>query len=206
MSKNNEFLENVKQRFEKAYKNMPESKRQEIKKLQEVDQQALELNEKYNIPERYHNATFENFNADTTEQKEALEIIKKQAWTKNIYLSGTVGTGKTHLAMCLKRQGAKYYHLSEIFRKVKSDFSHEQRLIDDLGSVKLLIVDEVGRQRFSDFEKSLFFAIIDKRWQNVKPTLIISNLSCKEFSEEYGNAVLDRLRPILLTLSGESKR
>ena len=196
------FVETVKAR--RAL--LPDDIRQQLENGNSQEEMLIDLNEKYNIPLRYHGATFENFKTETEEQKNVLETIKNHAWNKNIYLNGKVGTGKTHLAMCLKRQGAKYYRLSDFFREIRLDFNCEQELINKLGNVKLLIFDEIGRQKFSDFEKNLFFEIIDKRWLAIKPTLLISNLTFKEFAEEYGNAILDRLRPILLMLSGESKR
>lgn len=202
------ILQNCRDTWQENWNKRPESEKREIEKRDFAETMPSEedLNTKYKIPERYHNSTFENFNANTQELEKAVEILKNKAWESNIYLSGKAGTGKTHLAMCLKREEATYFKLSEIFRKVRLDFNCEQSFINHLGSVKLLIIDEIGRQNYSVFEKNLFFEIIDERWLNKKPTLLISNLTGNEFAEEYGKAILDRLRPIKIELTGESKR
>jgi DNA replication protein DnaC len=108
--------------------------------------------------------------------------------------------------MCLVKDGATYRRLPDIFREVRTDFNSEQKIIDDYGAVKLLIIDEAGRQKFSDFEKNLFFEIIDKRWNNMLPTTLITNLNEKEFFNEYGTAVLDRLRPAIVRFDWKSYR
>jgi DNA replication protein DnaC len=104
------------------------------------------------------------------------------------------------------KDGAKYRRLPDVFREVRTDFNSEQEIIDRYGAEKLFIIDEVGRQKFSEFEKNLFFEIIDKRWNNVLPTTLITNLNEKEFHGEYGMAIPDRLRPVIVRFSWESHR
>jgi DNA replication protein DnaC len=161
--------------------------------------------EKRGITKRYYDATWENWNADTEDKRKALGSVKN-AWKMNLFLCGKSGTGKTHLAMCLVKEGATYRRLPDIFREVKSDFNAEQEIIDGYGSRTLLIIDEVGRQKYSGFEKNLFFEIIDKRWNNMAPTTLITNLNETEFSREYGTAIVDRLRPAIVRFNWESWR
>ena len=157
------------------------------------------------ITNRYLNSTWENWIADTPEQKLALETAK-EAWNKNLLFSGNNGTGKTHLAMCLAKDGAIYRRLPDIFREVRTDFQSENETLEYYGSRELLIIDEIGRQKFSDFEINLFFEIIDRRWNNVLPTTIITNLSTQEFTNIYGTAIIDRLRPVKVSFNWESMR
>jgi DNA replication protein DnaC len=70
----------------------------------------------------------------------------------------------------------------------------------------LLIIDEVGRQGFTLFEKTLFWDIIDTRWNNLLPTTLLTNLDRKEFTAEYGTAIVDRLRPTIVRFNWESRR
>jgi DNA replication protein DnaC len=154
------------------------------------------------ITPRFYGVSWENWD---TEDK-AINAVREGAWKTNLFLCGKSGTGKTHLAMCLTKDGAKYRRLPDIFREVRTDFGSEQDIINRYGTVKLLIIDEVGRQKFSDFEKNLFFEIIDKRWNNVLPTTLITNLNEKEFFSEYGMAILDRLRPAMVRFNWESHR
>jgi DNA replication protein DnaC len=196
---------------EERWNSLPEEERQRIleerRQQEEAEKKAVLISsyEAKGITPRFFDVEWENWSADTAAKKKAFETVKK-AWGTNLFLCGKSGTGKTHLAMCLAKEGATYRRLPDIFREVRSDFDSEQGIIDRYGSSKLLIVDEVGRQKYSDFEKNLFFEIIDKRWNNVLPTTLITNLNEKEFSGEYGTAIVDRLRPTLVRFDWESHR
>ena len=181
---------------------------EEERRKEEAEKQEALINfyQAKGIPPRFYGASWDNWVSDTGDKQKAYDTVKSEAWKTNLFLCGKSGTGKTHLAMCLTKDGAKYRRLPDIFREVRTHFDSEQDIIDKYGTVKLLIIDEVGRQKFSKFEKNLFFEIIDKRWNNVLPTTLITNLTEKEFFQEYGTAILDRLRPMIVRFNWGSKR
>jgi DNA replication protein DnaC len=191
---------------------LPEDEKNRIldeQRRREETQKQEELIKSYQskgITPRFYGASWENWDADTNDKLKAINAVRLGAWKTNLFLCGKSGTGKTHLAMCLAKDGAKYRRLPDIFREVRADFDSEQDIIDHYGTVRFLIIDEVGRQKFSDFEKNLFFEIIDKRWNNMLPTTLITNLTEKEFFAEYGMAILDRLRPVMVRFNWESHR
>jgi len=184
-----------------------EQERLELEK-RKAEQQREELISKWKrrgIPPRFYDATWDNWIADTPEKEEAKTKIR-QAWKKNLFIIGGNGTGKTHLAMCLVKEGATYCLVPELFRTVREDLNREQEMIDDYGECSLLILDEVGRQKGTEFESNLMFEIIDKRWNNLLPTIIIGNIDKRKFADLYGQATLDRLRPETIELNWASKR
>jgi len=191
---------------------LPEEEKQRLlaeEKRQEEEQRKADLLASYQakgITPRYYDSTWENWMADTEQKRKVFEKVKTSAWKENLFLSGESGSGKTHLAICLAKDGATYKRLPDIFREVRLDFEAEQRIIDRYGTCKLLVIDEVGRQKFSDFEKNLFFEIIDKRWNHKLPTLLITNLKSLEFVNEFGKAIMDRLQPTLVSFTWESER
>jgi DNA replication protein DnaC len=182
-----------------------EEEQEEIKKQQEKT--IRELKDK-GITERYFNASWDNWIADTPKKKNAIDKAKR-AWNENLLFAGKNGTGKTYLAMCLTKDGATYTEEMEIFREIRGDFDNEQNILDYYSSCKLLIIDEVGRQNkkeLSDFERNIFFEIINRRWNNCLPTTLITNMEMKEIANLLGAAILDRLRPILVNFDWESMR
>jgi len=193
---------------------LPEEKKQRINTLLEEKERLIAERELENqrrewqrrgITPRFFEATWENWIAETPEQAKVLEKVKK-AWDKNLFIVGGNGAGKTHLAMCLAKDGATYCLMPELFRYVRENMKSEQEIIDRYGNCKLLILDEAGRQKSSDFEHNLLFEIIDKRWNNILPTTIIGNIGEEVFSKLYGAAITDRLRPSVINFNWGSKR
>jgi DNA replication protein DnaC len=60
--------------------------------------------------------------------------------------------------------------------------------------VDLLILDEVGVQFGSDFEKNLLFEVLNSRYESRRPSVILSNLSQPEVQNYLGERVVDRIR------------
>jgi DNA replication protein DnaC len=193
---------------QKIFEALPEDEKQRICDKEEANKQEALIAScrSKGIPPMFYDASWENWVSDTEDKLKALNTVKNEAWKTNLFLCGKSGTGKTHLAMCLVKEGAVYKKLLQIFREVKANFSAEQSIVDFYGSVKLLILDEVGRQGFTPFEKMLFWDIIDTRWNNLLPTTLLTNLDRKEFTAEYGTAIVDRLRPVIVRFNWESRR
>jgi DNA replication protein DnaC len=70
----------------------------------------------------------------------------------------------------------------------------ESEAIELLTAPDLLILDEVGIQSGSDFEKNLIFDVLNERYARRRPVILLSNLEPKEISAFLGERVMDRLR------------
>lgn len=105
-----------------------------------------------------------------------------------LLLSGTTGTGKTHLANAignaLLEQGRSVYYsvvptiLDKLRLALLADFgSKYEALMDELRRVDLLILDELGIQRDTEQRTELLYALINERYQYRMPLIITTNLS-----------------------------
>jgi len=168
-----------------------------------------------NIPLIFKENNFDNFETKTEEQKEAKDICFKYADNFdnsletigiNMILCGSPGTGKTHLACSIikhviekKESCAKFFTLSKAIRSIKSTWNknseeNEQQAIDKFIYTDLLILDEVGVCWGSNVEKMLLTEIINERIENMKSTIMISNLDTKLLKESIGERVVDRMQ------------
>jgi DNA replication protein DnaC len=72
----------------------------------------------------------------------------------------------------------------------------ETEVINSYRNAGLLIVDEIGVQFGAEAEKNQMFDVLDGRYREMRPTLIISNLNEKGLQDCLGSRVFDRLMEI----------
>lgn len=124
---------------------------------------------------------------------------------RNLLFIGKPGCGKTHLAvaigMALLHGGAtvRYTTAYDMVRRFTDTWGRrggetESSILADLANADLLIIDEAGAQSGSDVELRTIFNVIDARYREGFPTLMLSNLSVKQLTPYVGERVIDRLR------------
>ena len=166
------------------------------------------------VPTRFMECSFENYRRDNDGQRKAgklaeeyLERFTQGKVSDPLFLLGTVGTGKTHLAIAILiklltdeiiRSG-KYTTTMKMLRDIRSSYNHgsdrtEQQIINSYTNVDLLVLDEVGVQYGTDGEKLLIYEVLNGRYEEMKPTVIIANLPYPELEAYMGKRVMDRLK------------
>lgn len=122
-----------------------------------------------------------------------------------VALVGKRGTGKTQMGSCLigycayKLEQACYYTKAlDIFIKIRSGYKLDG---ETEGSVigrhlfpKLLVIDAFEVRSETAFENRVINHIIDKRYDAMKSTLIISNDKVETFEDVIGPSICDRMR------------
>lgn len=165
------------------------------------------------IPERFCNRTLASYHANTDGQRKALAFATRYAGSlaevfatgRSALFIGKPGTGKTHLAVGIGMQAMEegrtvlFCTVLSALRRIKATWAKgaaesESEAIDLLAGVDLLILDEVGVQFGSDFEKTLMFEVLNERYNRRNPTILISNLDVAGVRAHLGDRVYDRLR------------
>jgi DNA replication protein DnaC len=85
----------------------------------------------------------------------------------------------------------------------------EQSLITKYTSTSMLIIDEIGVQFGSDSEMVQMFEVMNKRYGEMLPTVLISNLQMDELCKLLGDRIIDRMREddgIAVRMDWESNR
>jgi DNA replication protein DnaC len=164
-----------------------------------------------NIPKRYLNKDFNNYEELSEEHKIFKYQIEHHYNKKqNLIIAGNTGTGKTHLAIALfkklimehdlntntqiSKMGyyTKYYNLASL--KIES-----YKLFNEVINCNYLIIDEFGTND-SDFKERILFEIIDKRYDNYLSTILITNATVKEFKNKLTDMTYSRIRQNALLL------
>ncbi|QQP86918.1 ATP-binding protein [Entomomonas asaccharolytica] len=165
------------------------------------------------IPPRFQSKGFDSYVANTKDQQKALAKCKRYADQfkdnfengRSLLLLGSVGTGKTHLANAIANQiitelgyTALYATVGSMLRFIRSSFNNndlsESEAYKTFIDPHLLIIDEIGVQKASEFELTALFDIINERYEQMYPTVIVSNHGPKELANYLGDRVVDRLR------------
>ena len=168
-------------------------------------------------------ASFANFTATTPKQREVLDAVVGFAKTftttsgGGLWLLGLPGTGKTHLGAALvfnsireRRLAACMHSFGQIQTMLRARWSNSKesrsfweiedglettdQLLEHLGTVPLLVLDELGVGRGTDAELETLFQIVDRRYQLERPTVVLSNLKPIELKAAMGDRAYDRLR------------
>jgi len=184
---------------------------------------ALNRRVKAGISKRNLYKTFEDYQCNTEAQAYAKQIgqsfVSNFPSDQNILMLGSVGTGKTLLACAIIEELIPYHRcliikVMDIVRAIKDTWRRdsdksETQLIERLINIDLLVIDEIGTQFGSDTEKLFIFDIIDGRYQEMKPTILISNLDVDGVKDAIGERCIDRLREgdgKMIAFDWESKR
>lgn len=92
-----------------------------------------------------------------------------------------------------------YRTVSSLLQYIKGSYDNragytETEAFESLAKPHLLIIDEVGATKQTEFELAVLFSVINGRYEQQLPTLIVSNLMPAELSQAIGDRCVDRLR------------
>jgi DNA replication protein DnaC len=164
------------------------------------------------VPPRLKRESFDTFKITNADQKRVFEVAKSfvdnfkdhQKNGTGLIFSGGTGTGKGHLAAAIAAQtirnghSAYYSTLFEMIMMMRASWSDkeaasESDVLKMLGDVSLLVIDEVGLRAMSEAERGQIFNLINRRYENLKPTILTTNLASNELEKVLGERSFSRL-------------
>lgn len=136
---------------------------------------------------------------------------------KGLLLHGTVGTGKTYFSACIanalidKGYSVMMTNFARLTNQIQGMYEGKQKFIDSLNRYSLLIIDDLGAERKSEFMQEMVFHIIDSRYRSGLPFIITTNLTTDEIKkpQDIGySRIYDRIieRCFPVEVSGASRR
>lgn len=172
-------------------------------------QQRLdELLQASRLTKRFRERRFDNFEP-RPEVAKALATAKRFAerfkpgnTSEGLVLVGPVGSGKTHLAAAiandlLERGVAVVFcpvpDMLADLRAAVRDGREPEEVMDELRDAELLILDDLGAERVTDWVREQLFRLINYRYEQVLPIVATTNLTPEELEEHLGDRTVSRL-------------
>lgn len=180
-------------------KEMEKKKKEEFRKSEEI--KRLYKFSKMNL--RLKEYSFKNYR---TTKNNIDAFMKVKNYTENflkgtergsLFITGGVGTGKTHLASSVANEliqneipvvfGTLINLLTDIKDSYGTDGEKEGYIIQKYSKVKMLIIDDLGKERPSEWVLEKLFTIINNRYENNLPVIITTNYNRDKLRERLAN-------------------
>lgn len=153
------------------------------------------------MPEAFRNLRLDTFPATTPEQLRLR--AKLQVWLEGdrwLYLHGKPGRGKTGLAVAVlheliaKGQSGLFKVVPDLLERIRRTYhsresyeSSEQDVLESLYGVGVLVLDDIGSEKSSDWVSEKLFQVVGHRHDHHKRTIITSNLDLRALGEHLGH-------------------
>jgi DNA replication protein DnaC len=138
---------------------------------------------------------------------------------RGLWLYGSVGTGKTTLAMLVSKaaleagRSVAIYSLPRLLAEIRMTFDDDTDrsytdLLDRLAGVDLLHIDDVGAEKTSPWVLEQLYAIVNARYEEERSVVITTNLERDELAEQINERTVSRLEEMceILPLYGSDAR
>jgi DNA replication protein DnaC len=164
----------------------------------ETEKYCLHRFQQQNYRMRYW--TLDTFPADDTAgmgaKKAALEWSEELSCDCNLILHGPVGSGKSGLAWAIARDIAisshwdppRFVNVRQLLTSIRRSFGAEAAdPMDELIEVWLLVLDDLGAERVTDWTREWLATLIEGRYAAEHQTIVTSNYSPAQLARRLGH-------------------
>jgi len=138
---------------------------------------------------------------------------------RGLWFFGSVGTGKTTLAMLVSLHALEagrsvaIYSLPRLLAEIRTTFEDERSgsyvdLLDRLTEVELLHIDDVGAEKTTPWVLEQLYAIVNARYEDERSILVTTNLERAALADQINERTVSRLEEMceVLPLYGPDAR
>ena len=178
------------EREEEERERRKEEAAKDMEKIQRLRNASL-------LDEKLRGATFDAFKV-TKYNERNLKLCRRYAMKfdqmvekdQGLIFWGSVGTGKSFAAACIANYlldrkvpvvMTSFVKLLEVFQSGRDE---ETSILNRLGYAKLVIFDDLGAERGTDFALEKVYNIVDSRYRKNLPMILTTNLTIEEMKSE----------------------
>lgn len=132
---------------------------------------------------------------------------------KFMVIVGVIGSGKTHTAWALIKhlgqqgRAVRFIDCKEARQEYVSALNEQRHfLLNSWANSPCLILDSIADVPASDGWKQAVFTLLDRRWNQQKPTLVITKAGGAEFEAIYGADLRSRMNQYRVVLMDDVDR
>jgi DNA replication protein DnaC len=140
---------------------------------------------------------------------------------QGLWIAGSVGAGKTALAMLVSKTAIEaghtvaIYSLPKLLARIRATYEKDlsgdsyTQFFDRLISVDLLHVDDLGVEKRSDWVLEQLYSVVNERYEMERSMVVTTNLEQQALEDQIGERTVSRLVEICgppLTVDGEDLR
>lgn len=146
------------------------------------------------------------------------DIKIDNVFDKSLFITGKVGTGKTTLAASIVRRSIrrfvviKWISFPKFIMTLQGMFkgdSNPFELAESVADTKdLLVIDDIGAEKMTEYVRQIAYFIINEREQNMKQTIITSNYNLDQIDQMIDSRVSSRIAGMceVIKLTGKDRR
>ena len=204
----------------------------ELERAQEavINGKSPKMHKSTRIPKRCYGKSLGGMEGLVADIELARHMLLKE--NGSLLISGPCGTGKTHMAIGLlcewyagqmilakddvdfiyPKGDAVFLPVVELFYELKDTFKGggvtENAVLKEYSEIDLLVLDDLGAEKTSDWSRQVFYLLLDRRYREMKQTIITTNLSLEQIAETFDDRVASRLceMGVTIELKGKDKR
>jgi DNA replication protein DnaC len=166
------------------------------------------------IPRKFLTKTLQSFKATTAPKRQIVALAQDylrnfsragaQPSGRGLLLIGREGTGKTHVAVAILRGVLEkgftglYWNVPELFLELRRIINGDAQasegdVFDEARGADLLVLDDLGAEKTSDYVLDRLYVLINGRYENDMPTIITTNRSIEELRQQLGPHITSRI-------------
>ena len=137
-----------------------------------------------------------------------VQRFNSERLNRGLIIEGPIGSGKSYLLGCIANglidRGINFRYIvySDLLQKIRSTYNQnnpendEQQILSTVQQIPVLLIDDLGTEKATEFASSTLYQIIDRRYREEKPIILSTNYSVKNLKNRFpimGERIFQRL-------------
>lgn len=182
---------------------------------------AVNPQERMRLPLRYAGTTFDVWKPHNGGPRlRCMSYVADWPPSKpHILLTGNKGTGKTTLSIAILKAAhekhgvtGQFWPVTDLLARLRATADPDRAtesegdILDQMRRIPLLVLDDWGAHKATDFAEDRLFTIIDYRYRDMRPTVVTSNTDLVDLDSRVKSRLADAAVAQIVQFTGKDMR